>query len=87
MAIFDVIVIGLGAMGSAAAHMTAKRGKRVLGLEYFTGPHDKGSSHGSSRIIRVSCDASPPSIVRTEPGARMLASPMNCATKRVDGRS
>jgi sarcosine oxidase len=54
MAIFDVIVIGLGAMGSAAAHMTAKRGKRMLGLEYFTSPHDKGSSHGSSRIIRQS---------------------------------
>lgn len=49
---FDVIVIGLGGMGSAAAHHLARRGKRVLGLEQFTSPHDKGSSHGRSRVIR-----------------------------------
>jgi sarcosine oxidase len=54
MATIDTIVIGLGAMGSAAAHALSKRGKQVLGLEHFTSPHDKGSSHGSSRIIRQS---------------------------------
>ena len=49
---FDVIVIGLGGMGSAAAAHLAKRGKRVLGLDQFTPPHDKGSSHGKNRVIR-----------------------------------
>jgi sarcosine oxidase len=49
---YDVIVIGLGGMGSAAAYHLALRGQRVLGLEKFTPAHDKGSSHGGSRIIR-----------------------------------
>jgi len=49
---FDVIVVGLGAMGSAAAYQLSKRGAKVLGLEAFTPAHDKGSSHGESRIIR-----------------------------------
>src|SRR6187399_2213378 len=49
---FDVIVIGLGGMGSAAAYQLARRGKRVLGLERHTPAHDKGSSHGKSRVIR-----------------------------------
>ena len=49
---FDVIVLGLGAMGSAAAFHLARRGRRVLGLERFTAAHDRGSSHGGSRIIR-----------------------------------
>lgn len=48
----DVIVVGLGAMGSSAAYHLAQGGKRVLGLEQFTPVHDKGSSHGASRIIR-----------------------------------
>ncbi len=51
---YDVIVIGLGGMGSAAAYHLAARGQRVLGLERFTPAHDKGSSHGGSRIIRQS---------------------------------
>src|SRR5580698_1608877 len=50
--VFDVIVVGLGAMGSAAAYQLSKRGAKVLGLEAFTPAHDKGSSHGESRIIR-----------------------------------
>src|SRR5262249_51719430 len=49
---FDVIVVGLGAMGSAAASHLASRGARVLGLERYTPAHDRGSSHGRSRIIR-----------------------------------
>src|SRR4029453_18780612 len=52
MAEFDVIVVGLGAMGSAAAGHLAGRGARVLGLERFGPAHDQGSSHGGSRIIR-----------------------------------
>ncbi len=51
---YDVIVIGLGGMGSSAAYHLAARGQRVLGLEKFTPAHDKGSSHGGSRIIRQS---------------------------------
>jgi sarcosine oxidase len=49
---YDVIVIGLGAMGSAACYHLAKRGARVLGLEKFDIPHSQGSSHGFSRAIR-----------------------------------
>ncbi|GAB0102947.1 N-methyl-L-tryptophan oxidase [Nocardia sp. JMUB6875] len=51
---YDVIVIGLGGMGSAAAYHLARGGQRVLGLERFTPAHDRGSSHGGSRIIRQS---------------------------------
>lgn len=49
---YDVIVIGLGGMGSAAAYHLAARGCRVLGLEQHEPAHEKGSSHGGSRIIR-----------------------------------
>ena len=48
----DVIIIGLGAMGSAAAYHLARRGQRVLGLDRFSPPHTMGSSHGQTRIIR-----------------------------------
>jgi sarcosine oxidase len=48
----DVIVIGLGGMGSATAYQLARRGKRVIGLEQFGAAHERGSSHGKSRIIR-----------------------------------
>ena len=50
--IYDVIVVGLGAMGSATACHLARRGMRVLGLDRFTPPHAFGSSHGETRIIR-----------------------------------
>jgi sarcosine oxidase len=52
MSNFDVIVVGLGAMGSAAAYALAARGLRVLGLERYRPPHRHGSHHGESRIIR-----------------------------------
>jgi sarcosine oxidase len=51
---YDVIVVGLGGMGSAAAYHLAARGQQVLGLERHTAAHDQGSSHGGSRIIRQS---------------------------------
>ena len=50
---FDVIVVGVGGMGSAALYQLAARGKRVLGLERFDIPHTMGSSHGVTRIIRL----------------------------------
>jgi sarcosine oxidase len=49
----DVAVIGLGATGSAALHHLARRGLRVVGIEQFTPGHDRGSSHGETRIIRL----------------------------------
>lgn len=51
--IHDVIVVGVGGMGSAACWQLARRGQRVLGLERFDIPHSMGSSHGISRIIRL----------------------------------
>lgn len=51
--VYDVIVIGVGAMGSATVYELAKRGKRVLGIERFDIPNDQGSSHGINRIIRL----------------------------------
>ncbi len=50
---YDVIVAGVGGMGSATAYHLARRGARVLGLEQFDIPHELGSSHGVTRIIRL----------------------------------
>jgi len=50
---YDAIVIGLGGMGSASAYHLARRGQRVLGLEQFEPLHERGSSHGLTRIIRL----------------------------------
>ena len=50
---YDVIVLGVGAMGSATVYQLARRGKRVLGLERYDIPHAMGSSHGHTRIIRL----------------------------------
>ena len=49
---YEIIVVGLGAMGSATLYHLARRGVRALGLEQFGPLHDRGSSHGDSRIIR-----------------------------------
>ena len=53
MAAHDVVVVGLGAMGSAALQALARRGRRVLGIERFAPGHDRGSSHGVTRLIRL----------------------------------
>lgn len=50
---YDAIVIGVGGMGSAALYHLARRGKKVLGLERYDIPHQMGSSHGLTRIIRL----------------------------------
>ena len=50
---WDVIVVGVGGMGSAACWQLARRRQRVLGLERFDIPHAMGSSHGVTRIIRL----------------------------------
>ena len=50
---YDVAVIGLGATGSAALYRLASRKARVVGIEQFEPAHDRGSSHGRTRIIRL----------------------------------
>ena len=49
---YDCIVVGLGGFGSAALYHAAVRGLSVLGLEQYSIGHDRGSSHGETRIIR-----------------------------------
>ena len=53
MAQYDVVVCGLGVMGSAALYHLARRGQRVLGIDRYPPGHDRGSSHGDTRIIRL----------------------------------
>ncbi len=50
---FETIVLGLGAMGSAATYQLAKRGNRVLGIDQFSPPHTFGSTHGDTRVTRL----------------------------------
>ena len=59
MTSYDVAIIGLGAMGSAAAYQLAKRGASVIGFDRFMPPHTMGSSHGDTRIIREAYHESP----------------------------
>ena len=49
---YDLMVVGLGAMGSAALYQASKRGGRVLGIDRYEPPHTMGSSHGDTRITR-----------------------------------
>lgn len=72
---YDVIVVGLGGMGSAAAAELARRGRRVLGLERFGPAHDRGSSHGGSRMVRQAYFEDPayvPLLLRAYEGWRRL---------------
>lgn len=50
---YDAIVVGVGGMGSATVYRLAERGLDVLGIEQFDIPHARGSSHGSTRIVRL----------------------------------
>ncbi|MFM9117695.1 MAG: N-methyl-L-tryptophan oxidase [Planctomycetota bacterium] len=51
--IYDSIVLGTGGIGSAAVYHLARRQARVLGLDRYPAAHDRGSSHGQTRIIRL----------------------------------
>src|SRR5271165_2501594 len=53
----DIVVVGLGAVGSAALYQAAKLGARAIGIDRFHPPHDLGSSHGESRITRQAIGA------------------------------
>lgn len=57
--VYDIIVCGLGGMGSAAVSHLAERGVKVFGFDRFNPPHTLGSSHGQSRIIRQAYFESP----------------------------
>lgn len=59
MAGYDVIVLGLGAMGASASYQLAARGASVLGLDQFHPPHERGSTHGDTRITRLACGEGP----------------------------
>ena len=72
MEAYDVIVVGVGGMGSATVAHLARRGVRVLGLEQYDIPHDRGSSHGLSRIIRLAYFEHPASM------SRCCTAPMSC---------
>ncbi len=56
---YDVAVLGLGAMGAAAAYQLARRGARVLGIDRYAPPHEVGSTHGDTRVTRVACGEGP----------------------------
>src|SRR4051794_22527840 len=56
---YDVAIVGAGAAGSSAAYHLSKTGKKILLLDRFNPPHNFGSSHGESRIIREAYFESP----------------------------
>src|SRR3954451_4976896 len=58
----DAIVVGLGAMGSAALAQFAKAGARVVGFDRFSPPHSFGSSHGETRITRLAIAEGPDNV-------------------------
>lgn len=49
----DVVIVGLGAFGSAVLHQLARRGVKAVGIDRFRPPHALGSSHGETRITRL----------------------------------
>ncbi len=55
----DVVVIGLGAVGSATLHRLALQGVKAIGIDRFEPPHDRGSTHGETRITRLSIAEGP----------------------------
>ena len=50
---YDIIVVGLGAMGAAALYQASQRGARALGIDRYDPPHSLGSSHGDTRVTRL----------------------------------
>lgn len=56
---YDVIVVGLGAMGAAATWQLARTGARTLGIDQYRPPHSLGSTHGDTRITRLAVGEGP----------------------------
>ncbi len=57
--VFDLAVIGLGAIGSSTLYHLSKSGLKILGIDQFSPPHEMGSSHGESRITRLAVGEGP----------------------------
>ncbi len=73
---YDIIIVGLGAMGSAALYQAAKAGAKVLGLDRYAPPHSFGSSHAETRITRLAVGEGPqylPFVARSHQIWRALA--------------
>jgi len=71
----ELLVLGLGGVGAAVAHVAARQGLEVVGFEQFAALHDRGSSHGHSRIFRIAYFESPayvPMAIRALEGWRAL---------------
>ncbi|KAF2447473.1 putative sarcosine oxidase [Karstenula rhodostoma CBS 690.94] len=56
---YEVVVVGLGAMGASTLYQLAKRGVQACGIDRFSPPHSQGSSHGATRITRLSVGEGP----------------------------
>jgi sarcosine oxidase len=85
---YDFVVLGLGAMGSAAIWQLAKRGRNVLGIDRFSPPHTNGSSHGESRITRLAIGEGPhysPLAIRSHQIWRELESATGTALRKITG--
>ncbi len=50
--LYDIIILGAGSMGMSAGYHLAKEGRKVLMLDSYHPPHNHGSHHGETRIIR-----------------------------------
>ncbi|MCA9240343.1 MAG: N-methyl-L-tryptophan oxidase [Planctomycetales bacterium] len=70
---FDVIVLGVGGVGSAALWRLARRGLNVLGIDQFDPPHNQGSSHGATRLIRQAYFEHPSYVPLTQHAYRLWA--------------
>jgi sarcosine oxidase len=85
---YDVIIVGCGAMGSAALCHLARQGKTVLGIDRHRIPNDRGSSHGGTRIIRLAYAEDPayvPLLRRSYAWWRELERVVNMRLLRVTG--
>jgi len=67
---YDVAIVGLGAMGSAALHAIAARHQRVIGFDRFQPAHNRSSSFGESRIIRLAYSEDPAYVPLLRGGVR-----------------
>src|SRR6266567_1778465 len=84
---FDVIVAGLGAMGSASAFHLSQRGNKVLGLDRFRPPHAFGSSHGQTRIIREAYFEHPLYVPLVQRAYQLWRELEGAADRRLDDRA
>jgi sarcosine oxidase len=88
MASFDVAIIGLGAMGSAALAALASRSRRAIGIDRYVPGHDRGSSHGATRVIRLGYFEHPsyvPLLRAAYPLWRELEARSGCALLTITG--